>query len=110
MEIIAKALRDEFELDIQNQYENLYAANSVIFVAISTPHEGNDYKYLVRFSTVAAFDRWANSCAIEKKFDAATDVVAYLKRKKTEIYINLLKYLSDEYQDLHEEFVLECCN
>lgn len=83
---------------------NIYANNGIVKYLVVRPHEGNGYKYLLRVSTCAAFDRWANSIPIEEFFDTEEDLVNYILNNQLEIYKILLEYLSDEYYDLEKCF------
>lgn len=76
-----------------------------MLAVIVPPHSGTKYRWLVRFSTVAAFDRWANSRAIEEFFEAKEDVEKYLRENKVNIYTELLEYLSCEYKELWEDYM-----
>ena len=101
MKEISNCLEQEFELKVvENRDGYLYAKNDVIMALIVSPHEGNDFSYLVRFSTVPAFDRWANSCPIEEFFETTQEVVSFLKNNKTRIYKELLEYLAEEFKYL----------
>jgi len=104
--IIKKCLQKEFGCDkIAVTDGSVYAQNEhIIALAVLLPHEGNNYHYLIRFSTVAGFDRWANSRAIEKEFDTVMEIVQYLKENKLEIYKKLFEYLSRKYEYIQEEF------
>lgn len=88
MNTIKECLEKEFDLMVTEGYDHkLHADNDFIIALVVPPHEGNKYHYLVRFSTIASFDRWANSRAIEKEFNTTTEVVEYLKNSKLDIYI-----------------------
>lgn len=103
--IIKKCLQKEFGCDkIAVTDGSVYAQNEHIIALVVAPHEGNNYHYLVRFSTKAGFDRWANSRAIEKEFDTVMEIVQYLKENKLEIYKKLFEYLSRKYEYIQEEF------
>ena len=104
MNTIKECLEKEFDLLVTEGDHKLHGDNDEIIALVVSPHEGNKYHYLVRFSTIASFDRWANSRAIEKEFNTTTEVVEYLKNSKLEIYKKLLKYLTNEYEYLEKEF------
>ena len=79
-----------------NSYEALGYIIRYLFVA---PNEGTNYMWMVRISTIAAFDRWANSVAIERFFNSEEEVISYLNNNQLEIYKVLLSYLSEEYEE-----------
>ena len=70
--------------------------DTVIFLVVS-PHSGTHNNWMLRASTIAAFDRWANSRAIELYFESDVTLCEYLSRNQLDIYKKLLKYLSEEY-------------
>lgn len=108
--MIKKCLQKEFGCDkIAVTNGSVYVQNEHIIALVVAPYEGNNYRYLVRFSTVAGFDKWTNSRAIEKEFYTAMEVIQYLKENKLEIYKTLFEYLSREYGYLKEEFEKELC-
>lgn len=61
-----------------------------------------DNKWMLRISTMSAFDRWANSIPIEQFFNTDIELCNYLQENQLDIYKTLLKYLSEEYEDLEE--------
>lgn len=103
MNKIKKCLGKEFGLKVERGKEHLFATDETVRALVTIPHEGNEHKWLVRFSTAAAFDRWANSTVFEMKFDTETDAVKYLTKNQMTIYRCLLDYLSSEYEDLYCE-------
>lgn len=93
------------ETDCKIDEDRVYridASTDTIICLVIAPHEGTNYKYMLRLSTRAAFDRWANSTPIEKFFDTEKEVVDYLKNNQLEIYKQLLVYLSEEYSELEQ--------
>lgn len=65
---------------------------------ITAPHSGNGNRWMVRIAPAVSFDRWANSCSIEEFFETVDDVVRYLEERELDIYKELLKDLSSEYE------------
>lgn len=109
MENIKNILVEKYNLNTYcNEFGNIYADNKLINCVVSSPHEGNDYRYLIRFSTVSAFDRWANSTAIEEFFSTKEEVINYLRENELNIYKQLLEYLSEEYAELEKSWEEEC--
>lgn len=102
MEKIKRILREEYGLiDMFEDGDGvIYAQSDLITCQVVMPHSGTDNKWMIRFSTVAGFDRWANSCAIEIFFEYKDELLEYLERDRVGIYEDLLRYLSDEYFEL----------
>lgn len=103
---------EQFEDILKNVYDmsitsvdktHLYARNDKIFALIMAPFDDNE-SWQVRFSTVAAFDRWSNSGGFWEYFRTSYDAVNYLKNNKLEVYEELLDYLSSEYDDLKNAY------
>lgn len=59
---------------------------------------------MLRVSTRSAFDRWANSTAIEEFFDSDIELCNYLHEHHLDIYKDLVEYLSSEYDDVAEVY------
>lgn len=99
---LKKVLVEQYGMKIteENNYQ-VYAENKLIRVFITDPFD-RIQKYQVRFSTIAAFDRWSNSCGLWESFDTEAEAINYLKEMKFEIYEDLLKYLSNEYGELFD--------
>ena len=100
-------IRQWFENDCENyeiiEYEGHLEArtNTVIYMVVS-PHNGTKNRWLLRITTVSAFDRWANSTAIEEFFDTDIELCNYLYEHQLRIYKELLEYLSLEYDEATE--------
>lgn len=75
--------------------------DTAIFLVVS-PHSGTNDNWMLRASTIAAFDRWANSRAIELYFESDTELCAYLTWNMLRIYKTLLSYLSKEYDEMEK--------
>ena len=71
---------------------------------IITPSQNSNDEYILKGSTISAFDRWANSEGIRKVFSSLDELLDFLINHKEEIYYPLLKYLSEEYDDLKSSF------
>ena len=103
-----KNIKRWFEEDYENydihEYDgNLEAKTKFARFLIVSPHNGTNNKWLLRVSTVSAFDRWTNSTAIEEFFENEIEVCNYLYEHQLDIYKELLEYLSLEYEDATEE-------
>ena len=88
---------------------HLEAVTDIAHFMIVSPHSGTENRWMLRVSTVSAFDRWANSTAIEEFFDSSIELCLYLYDHQLEIYKDLLGYISREYDELKEEFEKELC-
>ena len=107
MKGIRNMLKTEYNLVFGTgkcEKDRVCGMNKTMLILVVDGAYRNDGKWLVRISTLAAFDRWANSCAIEETFKDKKDVILYFRNKKLEIYEALLAYLSEEYDELHEAF------
>ena len=78
--------------------------NDIMKFAIIMPSQNSNDKYILKGSTISAFDRWANSEPIRKVFSSLDELLDFLINHKEEIYYSLLKYLSKEYDDLKSIF------
>lgn len=76
---------------------------TAIFMVVE-PHSGTNRKWMLRISTMRAFDRWANSTPIELFFDSDVKLCNYLHDNQLNIYKRLLKYLSEEYDDILDSY------
>lgn len=108
MEKILEILIKKYGVELcSRDYNYIHTKGDLIICLICGPQEHdyvykNNPKWLVRFSTVSAFDRWANSTAIEKFFDTMDEVIEYLTNNELDIYKELLSYLSEEYEEYKE--------
>lgn len=97
-------IRRWFENDCENydiaEYDgNLEAKTNIARYLIVSPHSGTKNRWMLRVTTISAFDRWANSTAIEEFFDTEIELCLYLYDHQLDIYKNLLEYLSLEYEE-----------
>lgn len=101
MEDIKRFLEYNSEEYTTYEYEGRLDADtdSIKFLFIA-PHSGTDNRWLFRASTIAAFDRWANSSGVEEFFDTEKELCDYLYNHMSDIYMNLIKYLSNVYTEL----------
>lgn len=98
-------VKEWFENDYENynitEYEDhLEAKTDTVFYMIVSPHSGTNNRWMLRVTTIRAFDRWSNSTAIEEFFDTDVELCNYLYDHQLDIYKNLLEYLSLEYDEL----------
>ena len=104
MEQFEEVLKNVYDMSITSVDEtHLYARNDKIFALIMAPFDDNE-SWQVRFSTVAAFDRWCNSSGFWEYFRTSYDAINYLKNHKLDVYEELLDYLSSEYEDLKDAY------
>lgn len=101
-----KNIRRWFENDTINNgqnYEiteydiNLEAKTDTALFMIVEPHSGTNNKWMLRVAPISSFDRWANSTAVEAFFDTDIEMCNYLHEHQLDIYKDLLKCLSDDY-------------
>lgn len=96
-----------FEYSCENyeitEYDgHLETKTNTVFYMIVSPHSGTNNRWMLRVSTIAAFDRWANSTAVEEFFETEIELCNYLYNYELDIYKDLLEYLSLEYEDATE--------
>lgn len=80
----------------------LDARTDMVHYLVVEPHSGTNNRWMLRITTTAAFDRWANSTGIEKFFTTETELCKFLQENQLYIYKELLRYLSKEYEELEE--------
>lgn len=100
-----KNVKRWFENDYENydivEYEgHLEARTNTVLYMIVSPHSGTDNRWMLRVTTISAFDRLANSTVIEEFFDSEIELCNYLYDHQLDIYKNLLEYLSKEYDEI----------
>ena len=98
-------IKQWFENDCENyditEYDgHLEARTSTVLYMVVEPHSGTDNRWMLRVTTISAFDRWANSTAIEEFFDTDIELCLYLYEHQLDIYKNLLECLSEEYDEM----------
>lgn len=92
----------DYEID---EYEgHLEARTDTVIFMVVEPHSGTNNKWVLRVSTKSAFDRWANSTAVEEFFNTDIELCNYLHEHQLDIYKGLVGYLSSEYDDIEEEY------
>lgn len=101
MENIKRWFENDCEdYDIVAYDGHLEAKTKTVLYMIVEPHSETDNKWMLRITTISAFDRWANSRAIEEFFDSEIELCNYLYEHQLDIYKQLLEYLSLEYDDV----------
>lgn len=100
MENIKRWFENDCEKYEIREYEGRLEArtNTVIYMIVS-PHIGTDNRWMLRVTTISAFDRWANSMAVEMFFETDIELCLYLYDHQLDIYKDLLEYLSLEYEE-----------
>lgn len=102
MEKIKCWLKDTYEYcDFCEDDGYLEVIADEIHYLIVEPHSGINNKWMLRVTTKSAFDRWANSTAIEEFFETDIKLYNYLSNHQLDIYKRLLEYLSLEYEELN---------
>ena len=100
MENVKQGFENDYEnYDIIEYDGHLEARTKTVLYMIVTPHSGTNNKWMLRVTTISAFDRWANSTAIEEFFDTDIELCIYLYEHQLDIHKNLLEYLSLEYEE-----------
>ena len=103
MENIKRWFENDYENYDFEEYEgHLEARTKTTLFMIVEPHSGTDNKWMLRVTTISAFDRWANSTAIEEFFDTDIELCNYLYEHQLDIYKELLEYLSAEYDEVDQ--------
>ena len=101
MENIIRWFENDYEnYDIVEYDGHLEARTKTVLYLIVKPHSGTDNRWMLRVTTISAFDRWANSRAIEIVFATDVELCNYLYDHQLDIYKNLLEYLSKEYDEV----------
>lgn len=101
MENIKRWFENDYEnYDITEYEGHLEARTNTVLYMIVEPHSGTDNRWMLRVTTISAFDRWANSTPIEKFFDSEIELYNYLYAHQLDIYKQLLEYLSLEYDEV----------
>ena len=104
MENVRRWFENDYEnYDITEYDGNLEAKTNIVRYLIVSPHSGTNNRWMLRVTTMSAFDRWANSTAIEEFFETEIELCLYLYDHRLDIYKNLLEYLSLEYEEATEE-------
>ena len=100
MENIKRWFENDYEnYDFEEYDGHLEARTKIALFLIVEPHSGTDNKWMLRVTTISAFDRWANSTAIEQFFETDIELCNYLYDHQLDIYKELLEYLSEEYDE-----------
>ena len=99
MDIVKKWFEENgYEVD---KYETLQAKTDTVLFLVVEPHSGTNGRWMLRVAALASSDRWANSTAVEEFFDTETDLCNYLENNQFGIYKNVLKRLSEEYEEMY---------
>ena len=86
---------DESEMILQAK------TDTILFLVVEEPHIGTNGKWMLRAAALASFDRWANSTAVEEFFDTETGLRNYLENNQLYIYKDVLRSLSEEYEEMY---------
>ena len=100
MDIIKNWFKDNgYEVD---EYEAILQAktDTILFLVVE-PHSGTNGKWMLRVAALVSFDRWANSTAVEEFFDTETGLRNYLENNQLYIYKDVLRSLSEEYEEMY---------
>ena len=103
MENIKRWFENDYENYDFEEYEgHLEARTKTVLFMIVAPHSGTDNRWMLRATTISAFDRWANSTAVEEFFDTDIELCNYLYDHQLDIYKELLEYISLEYDEIDQ--------
>lgn len=67
---------------------------------IVEPHNGTNNRWMLRVAAISSFDRWANSTAVEEFFNTDIELCNYLYEHQLNIYKDLLRRLSEDYDEI----------
>lgn len=87
--------------EVDNYKTTLQAKTDTILFLIAEPHNGTNGKWMLRVAALVSFDRWANSTAVEEFFDTEIGLYNYLKNNQLYIYKDVLRSLSEEYEEMY---------
>lgn len=104
MSNVLEYLREnDFELDNSSIIKDddgtithIYTGKDDLYFVIIAPHEGNDFKYLLRVNPKKTFDRWS-VCDWDRSFPYAYQLVEYLEENMLKIYQDILEIYIDYY-------------
>ena len=100
MDIIKNWFKDnDYEVDESEMI--LQAKTDTILFLVVEPHIGTNGKWMLRAAALASFDRWANSTAVEEFFDTEIELYYYLGNNQFDIYKDVLRSLSEEYEEIY---------
>ena len=100
MENVRRWFENDYEnYDIAEYDGNLEAKTNIVRYLVVSPHSGTDNRWMLRVTTMSAFDRWANSTVVEEFFETEIELCLYLYDYQLDIYKSLLEYLSLEYEE-----------
>ena len=102
MDIVKKWFKENGYEIVDGCYETtLQAKTDTVLFLVVKPHSGTKGRWMLRVTALASFDRWANSTAVEEFFDTETDLCIYLENNQFGIYKDVLKRLSEEYEEMY---------
>lgn len=98
---------DDENYDVTEYEDYLEAKTNIVHYLIEKPHNETNNKWMLRITTINAFDKWFNSTAVEVFFQTDIELCIYLYEHQLDIYKQLLEYLSLQYDNLNEEYEIE---
>ena len=98
---ILKSWFEKYNYEVDEYETTLQAKTDTILFLIVKPHSGTNGKWMLRVAALVSFDRWANSTAVEEFFDAEIELRNYLENNQLNIYKDVLRNLSDEYEEMY---------
>lgn len=98
---ITKSWFEKYNYEVYEYEMMLQAKTDTILFLVVKPHKGTNGKWMLRVAALASFDRWANSTAVEEFFDTEICLHNYLENNHLNIYKDVLRKLSDEYEEMY---------
>ncbi len=98
---ITKNWFEKYNYEVDEYETTLQAKTDTILFLIVKPHSGTNGKWMLRVAALASFDRWANSTAVEEFFDTEICLRNYLENNQLNIYKDVLRSLSEEYEEMY---------
>ena len=98
---ITKNWFEKYNYEVDEYEATLQAKTDTILFLVVEPHSGTNGKWMLRVAALASFDRWANSIAVEEFFDTDIGLYYYLKNNQFYIYKDVLRSLSEEYEEMY---------
>ena len=98
---IVKNWFEKYNYEIDEYETTLQAKTDTILFLVVKPHSGTNGKWLLRVAALASFDRWSNSTAVEEFFDMEIGLRNYLENNQLNIYKDVLRSLSAEYEEMY---------
>ena len=80
MELRGFTIKDTIK-DLDGKLSHIYAEKGCMYYCVISPHEGNDFSYMLRRNPIITFDRWS-SVDLEDFYDDAEGLLEDLNYEK----------------------------